>query len=43
MISDFKFFSENNGAHVLNVASMRNIGSIQYRNLIYNDYGDPIQ
>jgi len=43
MISDFKFFSENNGKHVLNVASMTNICGVQYRNLIYNDYGDPVQ
>ena len=43
MISDFKFFSKNNGKHVLNVASMTNICGVQYRNLIYNDYGDPVQ
>jgi hypothetical protein len=43
MISEFKFFSKNNGEDVFNVASMRNIGGVQYRNLIYNDYGDPIQ
>ena len=43
MISEFKFFSKNDGGHVLKVASMRNICGVQYRNLIYNDYGDPIQ
>ena len=43
MISEFKFFSKNDGGHVLKVASMRNICGVQYINLIYNDYGDPIQ
>jgi hypothetical protein len=43
MISDFKFFSKNNGEDGFNTASMRNICGVQYRNLIYNDYGDPVQ
>jgi hypothetical protein len=43
MISEFKFFSKNNGGYVLKLASMTNICGIQYRNLIYNEYGDPIQ
>jgi hypothetical protein len=43
MISDFKFFSKNNGEDAFNKASMRNIGGVQYRNLIYNEYGDPVQ
>ena len=43
MISNFKFFSKNNGDDVLKIASMSNIGGVQYRNLIYNEYGDPVQ
>ncbi len=43
MISNFKFFSKNNGDDVLKIASMNNIGGVQYRNLIYNEYGDPVQ
>jgi hypothetical protein len=43
MISEFKFFSKNNGEDAFGVASMRNIGGVQYRNLIYNEYGDPVQ
>jgi hypothetical protein len=43
MISEFKFFSKNNGKNVLKVASMTNICGVQYRNLIYNEYGDPVQ
>ena len=43
MISNFKFFSKNNGDNVLKIASMSNIGGVQYRNLIYNEYGDPVQ
>jgi hypothetical protein len=43
MIGEFKFFSKNDGAKILNVASMTNIGGIQYRRLIYNEYNDPVQ
>lgn len=43
MISEFKFFSKNDRVDVFKVASMRNISGIQYRNLIYNEYGDPVQ
>jgi len=43
MISEFKFFSKNNGEDVLKLASMTNICGVQYRNLIYNEYGDPVQ
>jgi hypothetical protein len=43
MISEFKFFSKNNGGDVLKLASMTNICGVQYRNLIYNEYGDPVQ
>jgi hypothetical protein len=43
MISNFKFFSKNNGDDVLKIASMNNIGGVQYRNLIYNEHGDPVQ
>jgi hypothetical protein len=43
MISNFKFFSKNNGDDILKIASMNNIGGVQYRNLIYNEYGDPVQ
>lgn len=43
MISEFKFFSKNNGENTLKLASMRNICGVQYRNLIYNEYGDPVQ
>ena len=43
MISEFKFFSKNNGEDVLKLASMTNICGVQYRNLIYNEYNDPVQ
>ena len=43
MISEFKFFSKNDGAKILNVASMRNICGVQYRRLIINEYGDIVQ
>jgi hypothetical protein len=43
MISEFKFFSKNNGENTLKLASMRSICGVQYRNLIYNEYGDPVQ
>jgi hypothetical protein len=43
MISEFKFFSKNNGEDVLKLASMTNICGVQYRNLIYNEYGDTVQ
>ena len=43
MISDFKFFSKNNRDNLFDKASMRNICGVQYRNLIYNEYGDPVQ
>jgi hypothetical protein len=43
MISEFKFFSKNDGGDVLKLASMTNICGVQYRNLIYNEYGDPVQ
>ena len=43
MISNFKFFSKNNGDDILKVASMNNIGGVQYRNLIYTEHGDPVQ
>lgn len=43
MIGEFKFFSKNNGENTLKLASMRNICGVQYRNLIYNEYGDPVQ
>ena len=43
MISEFKFFSKNDGAKILNVASMRNICGVQYRSLIINEYGDLVQ
>lgn len=43
MISNFKFFSKNNGKEILSVASMTNIGGIQYRRIIFNEYDDPVQ
>jgi hypothetical protein len=43
MISEFKFFSKNNGKDVLKVASMENICGVQYRRMIYNEYGDKVQ
>lgn len=43
MIGEFKFFSKNNSCDVLKIASMTNIDGVQYRRIIYNEYGDKVQ
>jgi hypothetical protein len=43
MISHFKFFHKNNGEEIFSRASMNNIDGVQYRAIVLDEYGDPVQ